>query len=117
MTSPDTSLSQPEFWPTSFVGHTQVATEEDGLLRLPELGECQIGRVLQVPFREAAQDGFRLGRPQPQGRGVLDHLVVLPADQLGVPIATEQKTTIFTLTGVQKGGGADASGCGSILPR
>ena len=34
-----------------------------------------------------------------------------------VPIATEQKTPIFMLTGVQQGGGADAGGCGSTPPR
>ena len=41
------------------------------------------------PFREAAQNGFRLGRPQPQGRGILDHLIVLLANQLPVDGATE----------------------------
>ena len=36
---------------------------------------------------------------------------------LGVPIATGQKTTIFTGTDVQRAGAAAAVGSGSILPR
>ena len=35
----------------------------------------------------------------------------------GLLIATEQKTTIFTVTDVQLAGGSDASGCGSNPPR
>jgi hypothetical protein len=35
----------------------------------------------------------------------------------GLPIATEQKITIFTLTSVQQARGAGASGCGSNPPQ
>jgi hypothetical protein len=38
-------------------------------------------------------------------------------DRLGVPIATEKKTTIFTLTGVQQVGATAATGSGSTPPR
>ena len=44
--------------------------------------------------------------------GAIDHQTVL-----GVPIATEQKTTIFTGTDVQKAGGAVAGGSDSTPPR
>jgi predicted nuclease of restriction endonuclease-like (RecB) superfamily len=37
--------------------------------------------------------------------------------QYGVPIVTEKKTTIFTVTGVHRASGAGVDGCGSARPR
>jgi hypothetical protein len=53
-------------------------------------------------------------RHQPDEAGASGDDVI---GQGGLPIATEQKTTIFTLTSVQRVGGAGASGCGSNPPR
>ncbi len=62
----------------------QVATQEDRFDRVAEFRERLIRRLLHVFAREPSQDRLRLGRAQAVRRHVLDHLVVLPADQLPV---------------------------------
>ena len=62
----------------------QVATQEDRFDRLPKLCQSLVGGMLDVLAGEPAQDGLRLGRAQAQRRGVFDHFIVLPADQLPV---------------------------------
>jgi hypothetical protein len=58
----------------------QIPAQEDGLSRLAQLGQRLVRRVLEVAAREPAEDRLGVGRPEAQGRGVLDRLVVLPAD-------------------------------------
>jgi hypothetical protein len=54
------------------------------LAALPSFRERLVGRMLNVAPDEAAQDRLGLGGAEADGRNVLDHLVVLLADQLPV---------------------------------
>src|SRR6266508_5497179 len=60
----------------------EVGTQEDGFPHLPKLGERGIGWMLNVAPCEAPQDRFCIRRPQAQGRGVLDHLIIVLLDEI-----------------------------------
>jgi hypothetical protein len=62
----------------------EVSAQEDGLHGPTQLLQGLIGGMLQVVAGESTQNILRLGCPHAQRRGVLDHLVVLLADQIPV---------------------------------
>ncbi len=78
----------------------EIAAEENRLADFAQLGQGLVGRVLQFSAGEAAQDRFRFGRAQAQGRGVLDHLVVLPADQVPADGSGENRLEMGIVAGV-----------------
>src|SRR5512135_381589 len=79
--------------PTQFLA-VKVAAQEDGLDRLAEFRERLVRRVLHVVPREPPQDRLRLGRAQADRGRVLDHPVVLLADQLPVDRLREDRPEV-----------------------
>jgi hypothetical protein len=70
----------------------EIPAQEDGLDRLPELGQRLVGGVLRGRAGEASEDRLGLSGPQAWRSSVLDELVVLLPDQLPVdrPLALAQ---------------------------
>src|SRR6266702_789342 len=60
----------------------KVLTEKNRLHSLAQLDDGAVGGVLELTMRKALEDGLRICSPQSEGGGVLDHLVVLSADQV-----------------------------------
>ena len=60
----------------------QILAQEDRLRRSAQLEDGLVGGVLEWTPRKALKNGSRIGRPQSEGRGVFDQLVVLLADQV-----------------------------------
>ena len=60
----------------------EIPTEEDGPARVAQLDERPVGRMLDVMASKTPQNGFRLGGPQPQRRGLFHHGVVLRGDEV-----------------------------------
>src|ERR1700733_15070692 len=59
----------------------QIPAQEDGFDGFAEFRERLVGWVLNVASDKAAQDRLGLGGAEPDSRDVLDHLVVLLADE------------------------------------
>jgi len=62
----------------------KVPAQKDGFDRPAAFREGLISRMLNVVPDEAAQNRFCFGPAEPDCRHVLDHLVVLPADQFPI---------------------------------
>lgn len=62
----------------------QIPAQEDGFHGPSELGECLVGRVLDVASDKAPQNLFGFGGAKTNGCDVFDHLVVLLTDEFPV---------------------------------
>ena len=62
----------------------EVPTEKGGFDRPTQLDEGLVGRVCEIVAHEPLQDHFGLSRAETQGRSILDHLVIVLADQVPV---------------------------------
>ena len=51
------------------------------VLGFSQFDECSVGGMLHVGAGKATQDGLRLSGAQAKSRGVLDHIIVLMANQ------------------------------------
>ena len=86
-------------------------------LPLTLVGTALLARwIVGLPWAESFLLGAVLSPTDPVFAAAIVGREEVPA-RLGLLIATEQKTTIFTVTDVQLAGGADASGYGSNPPR
>jgi len=59
----------------------KVAAEESGLRCFAQLGQCLVGRMLDIAAGETSQDRLQISRALGHGRRVAHHLVVLLLDQ------------------------------------
>ena len=59
----------------------EIARQKRRLDRFPQFDERAVGGMLHIGAGKATQDGLRLSGAHAQGRGVLDHIVILLADQ------------------------------------
>jgi hypothetical protein len=80
----------------------KVSAEEDGFDRPAEFGEGLVGRMLNVTLNEAAQDRFRFGRAETDGRHVFDHLVVLLTDQFPIDRLRQNELQVFVSVRVSR---------------
>jgi hypothetical protein len=62
----------------------EVPTEKGGFDRPAQLDEGLGGRVGEIGAHKPLQDHFGLSRAETQGRSILDHLVIMLADQVPV---------------------------------
>ena len=88
----------------------EITRQKRGLDRFAQFDERPVGGMLHVGAGKAPQDGLRLSGAQAQGRGVLDHIVILLADQRPVDGLGQNR--------LQVGVGIDvADGAGQLLRR
>lgn len=95
----------------------QVVAQEHRLHRSAEFGESLVGRVLDVGAGKASEDGLGFGGAEPECRRVLDHLVVLLADQPPVDRPRQHRLEVWIVVRPARFGTVEALLVNPFEPR
>src|SRR6266852_2105778 len=62
----------------------EILAQEEGLDHPSKLSECPVCRMLHITARKPPQDRIRISGSDAQSGGILDHLIILLADQFPI---------------------------------